>query len=86
MPRPEPSFPIRFELFKPTRFSKEESVMYFAHECSPTKKPCTTTINQPPCRLSPPFHRQPPPRLRRKSIKLPRRTPYLHRRPPQPQF
>src|SRR5580692_8936886 len=32
MPRPEPSFPIRFELFKPTRFSKEESVMYFAHE------------------------------------------------------
>ena len=32
MPRPVPSFPIRFELFKPTRFSKEESVMYFAHE------------------------------------------------------
>ena len=32
MPRREPSFPIRFELFKPTRFSKEESVMYFAHE------------------------------------------------------
>jgi hypothetical protein len=32
MPRRVPSFPIRFELFKPTRFSKEESVMYFAHE------------------------------------------------------
>ena len=32
MGRRIPSFPIRFELFKPTRFSKEESVMYFAHE------------------------------------------------------
>jgi len=32
MPRPKPSFPIRFELFKPTRFSNEKAVMYFAHE------------------------------------------------------
>jgi hypothetical protein len=32
MGRRIPSFPVRFELFKPTRFSKEESVMYFAHE------------------------------------------------------
>jgi hypothetical protein len=32
MPRREPSFPIRFELFKPTRFSNEKAVMYFAHE------------------------------------------------------
>jgi hypothetical protein len=38
MPRPEPSFPIRFELFKPTRFSKEESVMYFAHEWDACQK------------------------------------------------
>ena len=32
MGRRIPSFPIRFELFKPTRFSKKEAVMYFAHE------------------------------------------------------
>ena len=32
MPRRVPSFPVRFELFKPTRFSNEKSVMYFAHE------------------------------------------------------
>lgn len=32
MGRRVPSFPVRFELFKPTRFSNEKSVMYFAHE------------------------------------------------------
>jgi|GEM_PF-6318159 len=32
MERRQRSWPIRFELFKPTRFSNEESVMYYAHE------------------------------------------------------
>jgi len=32
MERRQRSWPVRFELFKPTRFSKEESVMYYAHE------------------------------------------------------
>jgi hypothetical protein len=51
MPRRVPSFPIRFELFKPTRFSKEESVMYFAHEWDAYQKslhhddqPATTPV------------------------------------------
>jgi hypothetical protein len=32
MERRQRSWPVRFELFKPTRFSKEESVMYYAHQ------------------------------------------------------
>jgi hypothetical protein len=32
MERRQRSWPVRFELFKPTRFSNEESVMYYAHE------------------------------------------------------
>ena len=32
MERRQRSWPVRFELFKPTRFSKEEAVMYYAHE------------------------------------------------------
>ena len=32
MPRRIPSFPISFEISRPTRFSKAESKMYFAHE------------------------------------------------------
>jgi hypothetical protein len=32
MGRRVPSFPVRSELFKPTRFSNEKSVMYFARE------------------------------------------------------
>ncbi len=32
MPRRVPSFPVSFEISRPTRFSKAESKMYYAHE------------------------------------------------------
>src|ERR1700747_1247569 len=57
MPRPEPSFPIRFELFKPTRFSKEESVMYFAHEWDAYQK--SLHHDDPPA-ITPPETAPPP--------------------------
>ena len=71
MERRQRSWPVRFELFKPTRFSKEESVMYYAHEWESYQKSLHHD-QQATAPLTPSRQRQPMPLSRPTSI-IPRR-------------